>query len=275
MSTDKRVPAGIPTGGQFAAQQRSEADVNLAAAAPDFPVFPELNRRRRAQKFFTAEMKKWPALRSTEHIPVKEKTIVGHFFAGPYDCYVAEYDPMTGEAFAFVSVGGRHDDGEWGTIGLRDVEAANIGPLRQPIERDAHWTKAKAGSCIPKYQAQLKAETDAAARLVDSFKGEPGIHLGSTPARELRTDLMIDDEVRARLGRRELSDVTALAICRYGFDDADCPELRLLGASGHGDRATVYAELQKVNARRSEMRPSERNRVDMLFTWVLHGGDNA
>lgn len=44
MSNDSRIPAGIPTGGQFAAQTRTEAGTNLAADPADRAVGAAVDR---------------------------------------------------------------------------------------------------------------------------------------------------------------------------------------------------------------------------------------
>lgn len=252
MGNNKRVKAGVPAGGQFDTHERAEAAIELNEP----PVFDEINTIFRGQKFFTAAMKKWPALYSTEGTPVEDKIIVGHYFGGPCDWYIAEYDPHTGRAFGYTDLG---QGGEWGYIDLREVEAYRNRVNGVPLyfERDANFRRDVAWNVIPELKEARAADT---------------ISLGTAPARELRTDQMIDTEVELRAGERELRDATALAIARSFGDEHE--ELRLLGGSGHGSRKKAYAELSAINENRHELRPTERARLDAMFTWLLNGGDN-
>ena len=81
----------------------------------------------------------------------------------------------------------------------------------------------------------------------------------------------IDEEVEARLGRdRELSDVTAVAIARdLGSDKLS--ELRKLGTLGYANRFQLRLDI--VDAYQTSNRRI-KNRLDMLGTWTINGGDN-
>lgn len=63
-----------------------------------------------------------PRLYGTEPVPTSDKTIWLHYFAGPCDWWVAEYDPASGDAFGYACLG---DPGnaEWGYTNLADLEA--------------------------------------------------------------------------------------------------------------------------------------------------------
>ena len=63
-----------------------------------------------------------PGLYRTEPVPTGEKTIWLHYFAGPCDWWIAEYDPASGDACGYACLG---DPGnaEWGYTNLADLEA--------------------------------------------------------------------------------------------------------------------------------------------------------
>ena len=253
MGNDKRVQAGVRAGGRYDNHNRDEASVSLGEP----PIFNEINRVLRGQKFFVAAMKKWPAIYSTESTPVEDKIIVGHFFGGSADWYITEYNPQTGEAFGYTDLG---HGGEWGYTDLREVEAHNnrsSNGLPLIFERDSSFHRDVAWHVIPELKAAHAADT---------------ISLGTDCARADTNDRSINAEVGLRHGEHELRDTTALAIARsFG---AQYTELYALGHSGHGSRKRAYTDLQKVNESRSSQSPEYRARVDAMFTWILNGGDN-
>ena len=55
-----------------------------------------------------------PGLYGTEPVPTGDKTIWLHYFAGPCDWWVAEYDPASGDAFGYACLGDP-DNAEWAT----------------------------------------------------------------------------------------------------------------------------------------------------------------
>ncbi len=94
-----------------------------------------------------------PGLYGTEPVPTGDKTIWLHYFAGPCDWWVAEYDPASGDAFGYACLGDP-DNAEWGYTNLADLEALHspggVTPGRPPgtvlprllVERDLDWTPA-------------------------------------------------------------------------------------------------------------------------------------
>ncbi len=141
-AADRADRTAAPTLAESVEQQRRNAAINsvLAPAAKREAKIPETNRRRRGHQFFVAEQKKWPAIGTHQSTPLPEIPIVGHFYAANTDFWCAEYDASTGEAWGFTRIHG-HGEGEWGYTDLRDLERQLVGPLRQPIERDMHWSK--------------------------------------------------------------------------------------------------------------------------------------
>lgn len=87
------------------------------------------------------------------------------------------------------------------------------------------------------------------------------------------TEQNIDFEVKWRLGERELKDSTAVAIAR-GFATPERPALSELALTGYARRDDVYQELSDLNQDRDAIPYSKRNRLDMMFTWCIHSGDN-
>ena len=85
------------------------------------------------------ELERIPALYETERIAFEDKTIHLHYFIGACDWYIAELNPDTLLAFGFANLG---DDqsAEWGYVDLDELAGIQAGPLRQPVERDLHFT---------------------------------------------------------------------------------------------------------------------------------------
>ena len=52
--------------------------------------------------------------------PIGDKTIWLHYFAGPCDWWVAEYDPASGNAFGYACLSDP-DNAEWGYTNLADL----------------------------------------------------------------------------------------------------------------------------------------------------------
>lgn len=84
----------------------------------------------------------------------------------------------------------------------------------------------------------------------------------------------IDSMVAARSGQREVSDACALAIAANLGEDRDrYPALYRLGSRGYANRDALWLELREAYSRTP--RGAWSARVDMMFTWILNGGDNS
>jgi hypothetical protein len=86
---------------------------------------------------------KIPKLYETEHVPLKDKEILLHFFIGGCDWYIAEFD---GEDifWGFAHLG---DDqcAEWGYISFSELTSIKInGWLEIDCEQEEHWKPKKA-----------------------------------------------------------------------------------------------------------------------------------
>ena len=105
-----------------------------------------------------------PGLYRTEPVPTGDKTIWLHYFAGPCDWWVAEYDPASGDAFGYACLGDP-DNAEWGYTNLADLEALHspggITPGHTPgtvrllprllVERDLAWTPRTVTTARPRH----------------------------------------------------------------------------------------------------------------------------
>lgn len=253
--TRNRVHKGIPTGGEFSANDRAEAAVELESAPP---AYLEVNKIFRGQQFFLKSMEKWPALYATENVPLSEKVIHGHFFGGGCDWYIAEYDPTTGEAFGYADLG--TGDAEWGYINLREIEATRATANKLPLifERDAHFRPDVARAVIPEVKAAWQADR---------------VTLGTAPARTGITGDEVTAEVEARAeAGRQISDPAALHLARmFGKEGT---ELSLVGASGHGSRKNMKQELNTILRDDPRMTDAVRAHLEALAAWVKFGGDN-
>lgn len=91
-------------------------------------------------------------------------------------------------------------------------------------------------------------------------------------AAEQMTDATIDAEVQLKLGQNEIQDATAMAIARTltgQFGRAAYPALHRLSYAGYADADQLNRELRALYEEHSYGRTGRR--IDMMFTWVLHG----
>jgi predicted AlkP superfamily pyrophosphatase or phosphodiesterase len=77
----------------------------------------------------------------TEGVALGDKLIHMHFFLGPADWYVSEFD---GEDlfFGFVDLGDP-DMSEWGYFSLKELKELKVSPGFE-VDRDLHWEIRKA-----------------------------------------------------------------------------------------------------------------------------------
>jgi hypothetical protein len=84
-----------------------------------------------------------PNLYKTERTPLADKTVVLHYFVGPADWWVVEYDPKDRLAFGFCCLGDR-EMAEWGYVSLDELAVSKVRPGNWPmdmvVERDLYWT---------------------------------------------------------------------------------------------------------------------------------------
>ena len=88
------------------------------------------------------QLRKIPALYSTDRIPLKEKRIYMHFFLGGCDWYIAEYDPEEQIFFGFAILNNDYDMAEWGNISFKELCELRVSFLE--VDRDLHFTPCKA-----------------------------------------------------------------------------------------------------------------------------------
>lgn len=100
---------------------------------------PEKHRQRRGHDFYPPSELGIPALYSTEDTPIEDKVLYAHYFAGSFDCWIAEYDPQTGDAFAYTCLGDPAN-AEWRTVSLPELEEIRLAGALFVIERDLYWT---------------------------------------------------------------------------------------------------------------------------------------
>lgn len=148
-------PAATESTGKPAADAPPASGHGTAEPTPSTAdgALPETQRRRRGHAFYPPAKvaAPVPALYATEQQPAAEKTLYLHYFGGSYDCWLAEYDPSTGEGFGYVSLGDP-DNAEWGYVSLPELEQVNAGLVI--IERDLYWTPTPAGEAnLPGWRA--------------------------------------------------------------------------------------------------------------------------
>ncbi len=97
-----------------------------------------------------------PKLYETEHIKTSDKMIIARYFLLDSEWLIVEYDPEEKLAFGYVVLNGDTFNSEWGYVSLEELEELEVNvrhllngrevmiPMR--VERDAHWTPAKANT---------------------------------------------------------------------------------------------------------------------------------
>jgi len=88
------------------------------------------------------DFQNFPKLYSTENVRLKDKLIVGHFFVGPADWYVVEYDPIEKMFFGYVNLG-NIEMAEWGYFSFTELESLKVNGMLE-VDYDKHWTVKKA-----------------------------------------------------------------------------------------------------------------------------------
>ncbi|GLW34471.1 hypothetical protein [Actinoplanes regularis] len=144
---------------------------------------PETQRRRRGHAFYPPAglVKKIPALYATEAMPDADRIIHLHYFGGPADFWVVEYDPQDGTAFGYGGTG-NPDDFEWGYFSLPELEAVNVHNNMVIIERDLHWEPVRVGDA--RLRGPWNYRDTAAADHTAGTVPEPTAQAGHDPASE-------------------------------------------------------------------------------------------
>lgn len=158
------------------------------------------------------------------------------------------------------------------TLAWVSDEVEHRGPLTVTQASDIAYDQTE----LPKLFDEADSGTFGAenmTRVFAEFAAEhhvvPDFYSARTAAAEL-TDTAIDSEVRARSGQREIRDVTAVAIAARLVSEHQLPELRRLAVTGHCHADRAHREITSVY---NDVPYAKRSRLDMLHTWLLHGGD--
>lgn len=88
------------------------------------------------------------------------------------------------------------------------------------------------------------------------------------------TDSQIDFEIKSKMGTAELRDETAMAIAHRlseQFGRKDFPVLYKLSYAGYADAEALGQELRTLHTDNGFGRTGDR--INMMFTWALHGGE--
>ena len=87
------------------------------------------------------DLAKIPPLYSQENTPLDKQIIHAHFFVGPCDWYISEFD---GEDIMFGHANlGDDEMAEWGYVSFKELETVKVGPFE--VEYDSHWKPTEAG----------------------------------------------------------------------------------------------------------------------------------
>ena len=88
------------------------------------------------------ELKKLPGLYASEDVPLKEKTILMHFFIGGCDWFAAEYSPEEELFYGFAILNNDYEMAEWGYFSFRELCDLRVAFVE--VDYDLHWTPGKA-----------------------------------------------------------------------------------------------------------------------------------
>ena len=88
------------------------------------------------------ELKKLPRLHSTRSVPLEDRVIYEHIYAGGRHWYVAEYDPADRILFG-CTVNDDSRNAEWAYISLDELREIGI-QRRAEVGRDPCWEPRKA-----------------------------------------------------------------------------------------------------------------------------------
>lgn len=83
------------------------------------------------------ELEALPKLYETEHINIRDKPIVMHFFLGSCDWYVCEFDGHD-IFFGFVILNNNMTNAEWGYISLSELKKIKVHGCYE-VDRDLYW----------------------------------------------------------------------------------------------------------------------------------------
>jgi hypothetical protein len=105
----------------------------------------QTQRQRRGHDFYPPDQQAAaiPRLYGTEDTAAGEKVLHLHYVAGGCDWWIAEYDPATGAAFGYASLGDPAC-AEWGYLHLPELEQGNAASGLVVVERDLDWTPVRA-----------------------------------------------------------------------------------------------------------------------------------
>lgn len=104
----------------------------------------ETKRDLRGHRFYpvASELTNVPRLYKTDGQKPAETVLHLHYFVGPCDWWLAEYDSETRIGFGYACLGDPQS-AEWGYVSLEELEGINLGFL--VVERDLHWKPREAG----------------------------------------------------------------------------------------------------------------------------------
>ena len=88
------------------------------------------------------QLRKLPALYSTENLSLDQIVMQMHFFLGGCDWYVAEYNPADNIFFGYAILNSDLDNAEWGYVSYEELRSINVKGFE--IDRDIHWTPKRA-----------------------------------------------------------------------------------------------------------------------------------
>lgn len=288
MSNQKRVQAGVPSGGEFAAHNYSEATgVALADPAGRLVIIApgeDENFDQLADGEVIDSINVRHIEDATGYIVTASKALnirglfEGQVPAGDLDAYLDRHDAQI-EDYIRERYDADLDNQDWESVTVECGTTIPDGPLTERGVADTAWNGTKItalhnesdpGTFGSEYLGRLLRE-----QISDAASVEDRLAARALAMRMLPAD--IDAYVKDRAGEgRGLSDAAALAVAGR-LKDPTRPALSRLAVRGYANRDDLNTELHLVwlhNSMTPARNSTTATALDMMRTWVRDGADN-
>ncbi|MHA7295183.1 hypothetical protein [Arthrobacter sp. HLT1-21] len=293
-----RQPRGVPVGGQFASIHRSETDLELCPATGltagrplavrlglgendeyndlvDGQVIESLDIRR-SEDDGTYWVSPAKVINFRDLIPAADLGVTDTERDQWLDLNEPVIEDFIGERYG-AELGDGSLDEDWSNISAEFTAAHPGQELGSDQALNLAWNNTK----IVQLHSEMDPGTQGAEHLgrllrekVDACKVVPLDLTVREETLRLRKDpTSLDSIVSGRLGERELPDPVALAIAHDLGSTGTRPALAKLARVGYTDLEAATNELR--DAYDAAPNPLQKRRIDMMWTWLHHGGDNA
>ncbi|MCC3299327.1 hypothetical protein [Arthrobacter caoxuetaonis] len=283
-----RRPEGTPEGGQFAPSNHPEATGVALANPADRPItiapgedeiYPELADGEVIERLTVSRDEDDP----DKYLVCPSRAVNFHALVEHYqpdltedqrEEWLTRYQPAITD-FMATRYGVDLSGDRWDSIDAECTLAINDPNPTEDKISDAAWNQTRIvnlaneedpGTFGSENLSRLLYEHVEATACVESFHA-------SKPESERMGTEEVDRIIEARLGQRELPDAAALRIAYDMGMSGPYPVLAKFARTGLGSKDEIRGDLRKIYER-DQYSPKASRRVDMMFTYLEHGGDN-